>query len=796
MKRLNVLGSVLYVGAHPDDENTRLLAFFSKERQYRTGYLSLTRGDGGQNLIGNEQGVELGLIRTQELLAARRVDGAEQFFSRAFDFGFSKSTAEALKFWDKNKILSDVVWVIRRFQPDVIITRFPQDNRAGHGHHSASALLAVEAFTAAADSTKFPEQLSYVKTWKAKRVLWNTFNFGTTNTQSDTQTRVEVGTFNPILAKGYGEIAAESRSQHKSQGFGSARQRGTATEFFTIWKGERFKTDPMEGVDVSWNRVKGGAAIRQKIDSIISNYSLFAPGRSVRALVELYNTVSSLEDEYWRVRKQQEILELIVACCGLWSEVTSSENLAIQNDSIPVTFLLNNQNGNKVIIKKISLANVDTLINTPLASNKNFIINKKLFIPDTASISQPYWLKYPMKSGSFDVRDQTVIGNADNEASLVSRFLVNIEGQDFELIRPLQQKYTDPVKGELYQPVVIVPPVLVAPEKTLLISATPEPQTIHFSVKALKNIPAPTVTITDNKEWRAEPPQSKNKDSLKKGSENDFTVVINPVLSERKAGYQELTGVASESGRQFALALKSIHYDHIPQISYFRAPAVDILTLDIKILGKKIGYIEGAGDYVPAALIQMGYEVTLLNDNNLNNTDLSQFDAIITGVRAYNIKESLNTYYDKLMRYVENGGNMIVQYNTSTQIGPVKAKIGPYPFEISRTRVSDENARVKVLKPDHPIMTFPNKLTTKDFEGWVQERSIYHANKWDNRYQTIFTMHDPEEKDDEGSLIFTNYGKGTFVYTGLVFYRELPAGVSGAYRLLANLIALNHKKGF
>jgi hypothetical protein len=490
------------------------------------------------------------------------------------------------------------------------------------------------------------------------------------------------------------------------------------------------------------------------------------------------------------------VQELIVACSGLWSEVTSGEHLAIQNDSIPVTFLLNNQNGNNITIKRISLANVDTTLNQRLESNKNFTIYKKLFIPDTADISQPYWLKYPMKSGSFDVRDQLIIGTPDNEASLVSKFLVNIEGQDFELTRPLQQKYTDPVKGELYEPVVIVPPVMVAPEKTLLISATPAAQTIHFSVKALKDIGAPEVTITGNKEWQAEKPVSGKNDSLRKGSETDFSVVISPVLNERKSGYQELTGVASENNREYALSLKSISYDHIPQIAYFRKPSVDILTLDIKIVGKKIGYIEGAGDYVSGALIQMGYEVSMLNDNNLNTTDLSQFDAIITGVRAYNIRESLNTYYDKLMRYVENGGNLIVQYNTSTQIGPVKAKIGPYPFNISRNRVTDENAPVKVLKPGHAIMNFPNKITAKDFEGWVQERSIYHASNWDSHYQSIFAIHDPGEKDDEGSLIFTNYGKGTFVYTGLVFYRELPAGVSGAYRLLANLIALNQKKAF
>ena len=286
IRKLNVLGSVLYIAAHPDDENTRLIAYFAKDRMYRTGYLSLTRGDGGQNLIGDEQGIELGLIRTQELLAARRIDGGEQFFSRAFDFGYSKNPEETFTKWDKEKILSDVVWVIRKFQPDVIITRFPTTGEGGHGHHTASAILANEAFTAAADPNRFPEQLKYVKPWQAKRILWNSFNFGGTNLTSPDQFKFDVGGYNPLLGKSYGEIAAISRSNHKSQGFGSAASRGEALEYFKTTGGTSPTDDIMSGEDLTWKRVEGGEAIAPVVDSIISTFDLLHPEKSVKGLVK------------------------------------------------------------------------------------------------------------------------------------------------------------------------------------------------------------------------------------------------------------------------------------------------------------------------------------------------------------------------------------------------------------------------------------------------------------------------------------------------------------------------------
>jgi LmbE family N-acetylglucosaminyl deacetylase len=796
LKKLQIVGSVLYVAAHPDDENTRLLAYFSKEKLYRTGYLSITRGDGGQNLIGNEQGIELGLIRTQELMAARRIDGAEQFFTRAYDFGFCKTTEEAMRTWDKNKILSDVVWVIRKFQPDIIITRFPQDNRAGHGHHSASAVLAVEAAKAAADPGQFPEQLAYLKTWKAHRVLWNSFNFGGTNTTSPDQFKIDVGMFSPILGKGYGEIAAESRSQHKSQGFGVPRQRGQVLEYFSTWQGDAPVKDLMEGVDLSWSREKNAAAVQQKIDEIINSYSLFAPGKSVKELVALYRLMFNLADSYWKNIKLKEVQQLIEACTGLYAEATVADALAVQTDSIKVNFFLNNRNGNLIQLKKVTLDKFDSSFNTALESNKNLAFNKTIYVSADKALTQPYWLEKEMKEGSFDVSNQQLIGNPDNEAAYYVTFRLNVEGQDFDISKPVRQKFTDPVRGELYQPQVTISPVSITPAQNLLLSYNTLPQNFRVSIKALKNVIKPEIKITVPKGWETASISYDAPDTLRKDQEIDVDVVLKPVLKDRIYGKLPVQAAVNVQGEWYTTLVKSIKYEHIPDINYFRLPIVNLLTLELKTVGKKVGFIEGAGDFMPSALRLMGYEVTILSDNDLANSNLAQYDAILTGVRAYNTKASLNTYYSKLMKYVENGGNLIVQYNTSNQIGPVKSKIGPYPFDILRNRITDEKAKVTVLKPEHPIMNYPNKISDKDFDSWIQERSIYHAANWNEKYETIFSMNDAGEKADEGSLIMTKYGKGNFVYTGLVFFRELPAGVPGAYRLLANIIALNKKKGF
>lgn len=801
LQKLKVLGAVLYVAAHPDDENTRLITYLSKDKLYRTGYLSLTRGDGGQNLVGEEQGIELGLLRTQELLAARRTDGGEQFFTRAFDFGYSKNPDETFTKWNKEKILADVVWVIRKFQPDIIVTRFPTTGEGGHGHHTGSAILANEAFAAAADPSRFPEQLKYVSVWQTKRVLWNTFNFGGTNTTREDQFKVDVGGYNPLLGKSYGEIAAESRSQHKSQGFGVPASRGESWEYFRATKGDQPVSDLLDGIDQSWHRVKGGASVAALLDSISARFDFMHPEKSVKGLVQLYQLINTLPDHYWKTQKLKETEQLIAQCSGLFIDATTTEQFAVQTDSVRVNFSINNRLGTDAVLEKINVSGFDTLINKKLDRNKNFTFSKSLYVSVEQSITQPYWLVAKMEEGSFNVADQLKIGQPDADPAYEAIVNISIYGTSFRFTRPVRYKFTDPVKGELYWPLVVLPPAEFefTEANNISVNDTTAQTALHFSTNLRKDTSAYYVQLKyPSAKWNAKRLEFTYKPwpEWPDNSSNAVFFNLKPVNKNINSTDSLSVTVKQNSKSIYAGERKQVKYDHVPSIIYFKDAKANLVQIDLKTYGKKIGYITGAGDKVPEALEQMGYEVIVLGDKELSRNNLSQFDAIITGVRAYNTHAWLNKHFDKLMKYVNEGGNLIVQYNTSNQIGPVRAKIGPYPFTITRNRVTDENAVVRMLNPEHPVFTFPNKITDADFTGWKQERSIYHATDTSGKFEKLIGMADPGEKSDDGSLLVARYGKGWFTYTGIVFFRELPAGVPGAYRLLANIIALNKKKGF
>jgi LmbE family N-acetylglucosaminyl deacetylase len=831
LKKLNTLGCVLYVAAHPDDENSRLIAYMAKDRLYRTGYLSMTRGDGGQNLIGNEQGVELGLIRTQEMLAARKVDGAEQFFTRAFDFGYSKSTDEALRTWGKEKVLSDVVWVIRRFQPDVIITRFPEDARAGHGHHSASAVLAHEAYEAAADPNRFPEQFKYgVRPWKATRLLFNSFNFGGNNTTSEDQMKIDVGGYNPILGKSYGELAAESRTNHKSQGAALTPARGQSMEYFTLTEGEPARHDPMEGVETSWRRVEGGGKLEKMIDELVRRFDLSAPAASVPGLVNLYKEMGRLKDGYWKSQKMKEVLGLIEACSGLWLEATTRTGYAVQGDSLTINFVINNRLNAKAAVEEIGVPGFDSAYRQTLDGNRNYALSGTILVSTDKPVTQPYWLEEPMSAGSFNVRDQQEIGNPQGPPSYQARFKLLIEGQEFVFTRPVRYKYTDAVKGEIYQPVTVLPPFTGGFDPGLVLFTHGEEKDFSVNIRkrsaggglppmkltgmsgvSLKKLVGGTGShegggaegangaASGGASVAASGGASRGAGGAASGGASDVVggaglYVAKPAAQDTGVYYSYL--VYQRNGRRdSAKELKTISYDHIPRIDYFLPSIGKFVAADVKTAGHRIGYIEGAGDKVPEALEEMGFEVVLLGERDINAANLSGFDAIITGVRAYDVHDWLAARHDVLMQYIDGGGELIVQYNRDN-LNRQSLKIGPYPFAVSNIRVTDEMAQVNFLTPEHPVLNFPNKITSKDFEGWVQERGIYFAGQADSAYKTVLSMKDPGEQEQKGSLLIADYGRGKFVYTGLVFFRELPAGVPGAYRLMANIIALNHKKAF
>ena len=728
LKQMEVLGSVLYIAAHPDDENNAFLPYLTKERRYRTAYLSLTRGDGGQNLIGKEQGIELGLIRTQELLAARMQDGAEQYFSTAYEFGYSKSAKEALAIWDHQKVLSDVVWVIRKFQPDIIITRFPGDARAGHGHHAASSIIAQEAYTAAADPNMFPEQFKYgVQPWKAKRILWNTFNFGTVNTTNDNQLKIEVGGYNPTIGKSYGEIGAEARTMHKSQGEGRPRRRGSYFEFFQHLNGDTAKMDIMDGVNTSWSKLNA-PKIQSSMQQIISTYKIDQPATIVPSLVQLYQQVKSLPESQWKNYQLNLIQTTIESASGLLVEATTTKQQVVPEGDLSIQVLVNQRSNVNTSLEKIQFLSAqtnikDSLLNIKLANNQNQQFTYAFKVPTSQTISQPYWLINPKTEGMFVVQDQTMVGKAENDPSFSILLQYTIEGQLFQKQYPVQYKYVDLTKGDVYQPIVVLPKKEVAAVKAVVLMPT------------TSNAPSP------------------------KFDQGIFH--------------------------------KTIQYDHIPAQTYFQDASIQVVKVDIKKQGQKVGYIDGAGDAIPEALEQLGYEVVFLKESDLTPAHLKGLDAIVVGIRAFNMYAYLSDKQAVLNEYIANGGNLIIQYLKSNQVGTQNIKVGPYPFTVnSGRRVTEENTDVTFVLPNHPVLNFPNKISAQDFNNWVQERSTYQAENIDTRFQTPLQMSDTGEAPSMGSLLIAPFGKGNFAYVSLALFRQLPAGNPGAYKLFANLLSL------
>lgn len=752
IKQLEVLGSVLYIAAHPDDENNSFLPYLTKERNFRTAYLSLTRGDGGQNLIGKEQGVELGLIRTQELLAARKIDGAEQFFTRAYEFGYSKSSDEALRIWDHEKVLSDVVWIIRKFQPDIIITRFPGDIRAGHGHHAASAIIANEAFLAAADSTKFREQFKLgVLPWRAKRILWNTYNFGSLNTTNDSQLKLEVGGYNPILGKSYGEIGAEARTMHKSQGEGRPGRRGAIYEFFETTGGEKPKADIMDGVNTHWSRL-GTHEIQTKVSSIIHQYNLENPAASIPSLVELYDKVAKLSNSVWRTYTLDKIQKIVLSSAGIFWEATTQQQQVVPGQKLPIQFFINQRSNCSSLVQKIVLPGMDTIMNIKLQPNQNFQFSYDLSVSNEQPISQPYWLVKPQSEGMFEVDNPLLIGKAENDPVWKAEIFITIAGKPFQFTTPIQYKYVSPTMGDVYQPIVVVPKENYVYEKEIYLARGDEPIEVAFH-------------------------RIKYDGHLERGM-----LWMNQQNSELPIPKD-------------AVFTKTIQYDHIPTQTYFPLTKTNIVKVDVKIRGKKVGYFDGAGDKLPEAMMALGYEVVYLKEKDLTLNQLKALDAIVVGIRAYNMHEYLSHQNEILNQYIEQGGNLIVQYLKSNQVGLRKVQVGPYAFNVNASkRVTQEDALVTFTLPNHSVLNFPNPINQNDFAHWVQERSTYQAENVDAHFSMPLRMNDQGEPSSNGSLLIAPYGRGNMVYLSLALFRQLPAGTPGAFKLLANLISLPQNK--
>jgi LmbE family N-acetylglucosaminyl deacetylase len=790
LQKLNVLGRVLYIAAHPDDENTYLMALWANGSLYETAYLSVTRGDGGQNLIGPELGERLGVIRTEELLAARRIDHGKQFFSRAIDFGFSKTAEESMRIWNHDKILSDVVWLIRKFRPDVIVTRFSPEDQMTHGHHTASAILAQEAFSAAADPNRFPEQLAFVKPWRATRLVWNTspFFFRNRNIPFDPTglTVLEAGGYNPLLGKAYTEIAAASLSMHKSQGVGSPPRRGARKEYFKLLQGAPMTSSLFQGVDTSWSRVPNSDSIAAEIRQIISKFNPADPAASVPELLKLRQTMSGIKGESWIPQKKAELDQIIAACLGLHVEASTANETFTPGQTATIKLEAINRSNIPVTLQEVQFPNTGDSMKIGSALPSNELVTKDLSykIPKDTPYSQPYWLRKHRMLGSFDVDDQKLIGLPENPPAVPVEVLLQVNGQEFRYLLNTKYATVDPVAGEVRRPLVIAPPVFAKLADSVFVFPTNEPKPISVHVTAATGPVKGELKLALPQGWEVSP-ASVPIDLKAADAEMVATFTVKPP-DQNSEGV--LRAIVSTDNHDYSFDRVRISYPHIGVQTLMPPAEAKLVRADIRKKGDRIGYIPGAGDDVPESLRQIGYSVKILSEPEITAKNLAQFSAVVLGIRAYNTREGISNWLPALFAYVKEGGVVIVQYNTLADLK--SNELGPYPLEISRDRVTDENAEVRILAPNHPVMTTPNKITSKDFAGWVQERGLYFPNKWDPAWTPVLSCNDPKEKPLDGGLLVARLGKGFFVYTSYSWFRQLPAGVPGAYRLFANMLSL------
>ncbi len=785
------------IAAHPDDENTALLSYFSRGRKVRTGYLSLTRGEGGQNLIGSEQGDALGVIRTQELLAARRIDGAEQFFTRAIDFGFTKTTDETFAKWGREKILSDVVWVIRRFRPDVIVLRFSGTPRDGHGQHQVSAILGKEAFSAAADPARFPEQLRFVQPWQAKRIVWNVFSF-TRDQEKEAEklpNRIDIdpGDYDPVLGHSYGEIAGMSRSMHRSQGMGAPERKGSQKQFLVTVAGDPATRNLFDGIDTTWDSIPGSGVMTRLFEEADRTFDPVHPGKTVPLLLKARAIMAGLHHPVVE-RKRQELDEAIALFSGVWLEATADKFAAIPGGSLKFTATALARDKVAVAVESVKIEGIASAV--ALAERATLEWNVARTFPATIAIaqdqpwSQPYWLRDPKQGETYAVANQLDIGQPQDPPIFQAHFSVTIAGERFDLVRPVVYRYIDRVQGELTRPLIVAPAVALKTPEQALMFPTGAPRSVEIQISANVADSSGEVRLRAPAGWTVTPASQPFKLS-DVGQQITAAFRVEPPSKDARGS---LEATATAGGRAIAVQTEIINYPHIPVQTLFPPASTAMVRAEVRSLARTVGYVMGAGDEVPAALRQLGIDVTLLTADDLARADLGRFDAIVTGVRAYNTRPDLRANQQRLLDYMNSGGAVVVQYNVLEGgfFGgdpTLLAHIGPYPITTGRERVTVEDAPVAFPDPSSPLLHTPNEITSRDFDNWIQERGLYFASAWDPHCHALFETHDPGEKPLLGGTLYCQYGKGAYVFTAFSWFRELPAGVPGAYRIFANLLS-------
>ena len=777
------MGSVLYVAAHPDDENTLLLAYLARGRNYRTAYLSLTRGDGGQNVLGPEFDEKLGVARTQELLAARRLDGGRQYFTRAVDFGFSKDYQETLRIWDRQQILSDVVRVIREFRPDVVINRFSTQPGGTHGHHTASAVLGLEAFKLAGDPAAFPEQ--HLPPWQPKRILVN-------GRGSEGSIRMEISGNDPVLNLPFTELAARSRAMHKTQGFDNFRGfgggNGPRSETFQVLAGEPATNDIFDGIDTTWNRVPGGSEIATLAAEAIAQFNPQEVAASVPALLKLHALLAALPDKDPVVaEKSAQLDHLLQSCLGLHVETTISQAEVVPGETMRLTHAV--MVGSALPVRWVAVkypgVGGETRVATDLQANVASAVVSGQKLPANTPLSQPYWLREDHAPGTFTVDNPALIGQPENPPVFPVQYVFEVGGQTLLLPDEPVELLTNSTAGVIRRQLDVISPVALKLGSDVVLFAPGKSRPVEVTITAFRASQSGTLQLETPDGWNATPA----KQSFALHAVGEQQTLRFEVTAPAQTAAARIVASAEIGGQRYRNQREEISYPHIPRQLLQPVAAFKALSLDLAIRGQKVGYLPGAGDNVAAAIQQMGYAVTRLGGDDLTTNRLRDFDAVVLGVRAFNVRTDLASHLPALFAYVAGGGTLIEQYNRPGNDAKTE-QLAPYNLRISGDRVTDKTAAMTFLAPENPVLNIPNKITNADFDGWVQERGIYFPNQWDDHFTPILACNDPGESPLKGALLVAPYGQGHFVYTSLVFFRELPAGVPGAYRLFANLLSL------
>ena len=784
LRSFGTYATVLHIAAHPDDENTQLITYLARGRAYRMGYLSLTRGDGGQNEIGPEFGERLGVARTQELLAARRIDGGRQFFSRAMDFGYSKSVLETLTFWDRSQVVGDVVRVIREFRPDVIITRFSPEPGGTHAHHTASAVIALEAFKLAGEPNAFPDQIEEGLTpWKPTRILQNGGR-----SEDKTSLVLQAGGQDPLTGESFQAIAMRSRAEHRTQGFGRRPVGGGSwQETFRLLGGAPATNDIMDGIETTWSRVPGGAEIAQRVEVTLAKFDLKNPIASVPALLELRERIARLEADPVVTEKRRQLDRILQSCLGLSVESSATVKDVVPGETLTVRYRALVQNEVPIHLSAIRMPGLAT--NQPgvdLQPGKSVVGELTLMVPKSMPLSQPYWLREEPGLGMFRVAETRLIGRPENPPEFPIELEFDFKGQKLVVTDEVVGPATG---GKPARGLVVISPVALQFHSGVALFAPGIEKAMEVTVTAFRTNLTGLVRLEVPPGWGVSP--SSNPFAITRAGENEKLTFHVKAPGVPTVG--ELVGVAETGGERFHYRRVEIDYPHIPFQILQPSAKLKLVACDIATLGKTAGYLPGAGDDLESALEQLGYKVTRLTGADLTPAKLRELDVVVIGVRAFNERTDLDANLHGLFAYVEAGGTVVEQYNRPDRLK--SRSLGPYPLSIEgnppQQRVTDETAFVAFLQPDHRVLRVPNRIGIDDFAGWVQERGAYFPSSWDPAHYTpILGMNDPGEEPLKGGLLIARHGKGYFVYTGLAFFRQLPAGVPGAYRLFANLVSL------